>query len=394
MTWPPSPLVLLGAGASAEAGVPPSFAMTRSLIEKIDERFDRISHALNFVCATLIGYDGAAGISPFENLDVERVFAAVQLLAERHDLEVTPFVSAWHPKVDELDRTLAGRRPASLTKRFRAALDEHSDLKLARVLGEAIDARTSTRATGQVYEELAGHMIDALRIFIYTDAGQTTYLRPLIERAAEPGGLTVATLNYDLTVEQAATAHGVQCDTGIAHWLSEGRWSWAEEGVRLIKLHGSHDWSWGFEERRDGYLPHREMHVGSVNADLEPVLVFGQRAKLQADGPFLSLLGEFERLLAESRSLIVIGYSFRDEHVNEVIRRWTAEDAARTIVVVDPNWPEDFPSSSDDFRVLLDRHLMPSPFIRGGPTFEPRLSVLRHQCSDALELFRSPHPFA
>lgn len=37
-------------------------------------------------------------------LDVERVFAAVELLAERLELEVTPFVSSWLAAVDSWDQ--------------------------------------------------------------------------------------------------------------------------------------------------------------------------------------------------------------------------------------------------------------------------------------------------
>ena len=69
-----------------------------------------------------------------------------------------------------------------------------------------------------------------------------------------------------------------------------------------------------------------------------PAVIFGQRGKLRAEGPFLSLLAEFERQLSNAGRLVVIGYSFRDDHVNEIIRRWTADDIARQITVVDPDW--------------------------------------------------------
>ena len=89
-----------------------------------------------------------------------------------------------------------------------------------------------------------------------------------------------------------------------------------------------------------------------------PALVFGEGAKLQAKGPFLGLLAEFERHLASPTQLVVIGYSFRDIHVNEVIRRWTAQDTSRTILVVDPEWPERFPNPKD-FRRELNAYLIP-----------------------------------
>lgn len=117
-------------------------------------------------------------------------------------------------------------------------------------------------------------------------------------------------------------------------------------------------------------------------------MVFGQRGKLRAEGPFLGLLAEFEKQLAVASRLIVIGYSFRDDHVNELIRRWIAEDIDRTILVVDPAWPEHFNQRSDDFRSELNRHLVP-PTWKEQPTFAPRLEVWREPCSVALEKLAS-----
>src|SRR5262245_62067354 len=99
-------VVLLGAGASKEAGVPLSFEMTRALVERLssDSVPPEAGKALSFVCGELMAYDASQGGNPYEGLDVERVFAAVELLARRRELEVTPFVSAWHPAVDVWDR--------------------------------------------------------------------------------------------------------------------------------------------------------------------------------------------------------------------------------------------------------------------------------------------------
>src|SRR4051794_14340700 len=79
--------------------------MTEALVRGINEQRGATSaQGLHFVCGALIMHDAAKGLNPFRGLDVERVFAAVELLAERSDLEVTPFVSAWHPAVNEWDR--------------------------------------------------------------------------------------------------------------------------------------------------------------------------------------------------------------------------------------------------------------------------------------------------
>jgi hypothetical protein len=66
-------------------------------------------------------------------------------------------------------------------------------------------------------------------------------------------------------------------------------------------------------------------------------MVFGQGSKLRSDGPFLAMLVEFDRMLAETEWLTVIGYSFRDDHINAALTRWLNGDRAQRISVIDPS---------------------------------------------------------
>jgi hypothetical protein len=54
-------------------------------------------------------------------------------------------------------------------------------------------------------------------------------------------------------------------------------------------------------------------------------VIFGAGNRLRPDGPYLDLYREFKDVLAEDRQVIVIGYSFRDAHVNEAVCRWVLE---------------------------------------------------------------------
>lgn len=228
-------------------------------------------------------------------------------------------------------------------------------------------------------------MLARLRELVATTPKDVSYLTPLAE-AGRSNGLTIATLNYDLSIEQSAEAMGVPFATGVEGWLRTGRWIWPPDGIRLLKLHGSIDWIWAETQDRPGHLPQREIfleHELEESHDWQPALVFGQRGKLRADGPFLSLLGELETLMSEARRLVIIGYSFRDDHVNEIIQRWSAEDIARTITVVDPHWPENFYGDTrGEFRATMSQHLNPPE--HGTVEFSPRLRVIRERCSAAL----------
>jgi hypothetical protein len=213
-----------------------------------------------------------------------------------------------------------------------------------------------------------------------------------VREAHRLGKLAIATLNYDLSIEQAAQADDVPVETGIDYWIKTGRWSWPDEGIRLLKLHGSINWFFA-EQKAPGHLPRDVVEVTEQSRDpRRPALLFGQRGKLQAEGPFLGLLAQFESELASAHQLVVIGYSFRDNHVNDVIRRWTAEDIDRRILVIDPCWPRTFsqemPGTVSDFRTQLHTHLAGNA-TRGLPA---RVLVWRIRCSDALRKLRDGPP--
>jgi hypothetical protein len=388
-------VVLLGAGASKEAGVPTTFDATAELVRQVGSHPTPWANALHFVCAQLMAHDAATeGANPYsDRLDVERVFAAIELLAERRTLEVTPFVASWQPGVDAWDGSPPG--PIRFAQDYEQAIgNAHPGAAMSRVIHEQIQASKRGRSLS-VYHELAERMLQALRRLV-TTTGDVSYLMPLVEAGRAPGGLTIATLNYDLTVEQAAEAAGVPLTTGISEWMTHDRWDWPRDEIRLLKLHGSIDWAWDKLTSAPSRLEQSLVDVSDSPADdpRPPALVFGHRAKLRAQGPFLGLLAEFERQLAEKDRLIVIGYSFRDDHVNEILRRWINERRRRKVLVVDPAFPQRR-SVPPNFRSELLDALTDRWSESLGPPIEEdrwrsrsdkdRLRVWRAQCSTALQ---------
>jgi SIR2-like domain len=387
-------VVLLGAGASKEAGVPTTHEMTKALVDRISEgplARRHQSSALNFVCATISAYDAATkGSNPYDSLDVERVFAAVELLAERRELEVTPFVASWLAAVDAWDQAQP-HGMAFFDNNLQRAILEGRGGSARKLITDLITSVTGSHSTGATYRQLARWMLTELRELVAVTPEQLGYLEPLVEQGARNGGLTIATLNYDLAIEGAAELRGAHVSTGMREWIETSRWTWPDSGIRLLKLHGSIDWFWTQLPAGEGEMPQRVVltpdvtneDAGTSVRELGPGLIFGQRGKLRAGGPFLSLLAEFENQLAGASRIIVIGYSFRDDHVNELIRRWIADDTSRTILVVDPVWPSPGPYPSDDFRIELSRYLVPPR--RTPDAFKARLIVWKKTCGQALQ---------
>ena len=83
-----------------------------------------------------------------------------------------------------------------------------------------------------------------------------------------------------------------------------------------------------------------------------PALVFGLGSKLRSDGPFLAMLVEFDRLLASTEWLTIVGYSFRDDHINAALTRWM-NGSARRLSVIDPDIEMKRPGSDGDSRYLI-----------------------------------------
>jgi hypothetical protein len=220
------------------------------------------------------------------------------------------------------------------------------------------------------------------------DAGRFTYLTPLFELSKRQGVLTVVTLNYDCSVEGLGKLLGVPIDIGMPDADSAGDWAWTgEEGIRLLKLHGSMDWSIDHRAQLPGRLP--EVIVVRSEQPLvdrrEPAIVFGQRGKLRAEGPFLNLLHEFDTSLMTAQHLVVVGYSFRDEHVNECVRRWINRDEERHITVVDPAFSPElnlYPSAS--FASQLATNLVARDLPTRPADFASRLTVIRQTAQDGL----------
>jgi SIR2-like domain len=175
------------------------------------------------------------------------------------------------------------------------------------------------------------------------DRSKVAYLAPLIELGRRQGSLTIATLNYDRSIENAAELLGEPCDTGIETWLTQGALTWPDNGLRLLKLHGSIEWVAEPPGTTAGELPTQRIRKVTGAEEKQwyeaPALVFGEAGKLRSEGPYLELLLGWSSQLQRADRLLVIGYSFRDDHVNEVIARWFNTDQNRRIVVVDPSDP-------------------------------------------------------
>lgn len=386
-----SEMVLLGAGASVEAGVPDTYGMTRKIAElfRNDVEMKRYSPVISFVVGGLLFQQGVKGEDPLRlGVNVEELFNAVQLLAERNTLEVAPLVGSWHARVQELDRarlpelhfdrvyrlihgelinkmlsalsyspsgandrTNVGRFIENWLNRLKGS-SSFGGYDFDRELKDAFE-RMNRPGDGAIFSKTAESMIRVLAKIVWIDKGErAAYLKPLVSLVDTQARLTVATLNYDNSIEQLTQSASVPCTTGIDAWSRTGSFEPNSSGICLIKLHGSIDWALDCDQSsEDRPMPHsviRQVDVTEFEKSrFRPAVVFGQRNKLTAEGPFLDLLRAFQHELSRSDILTVVGYSFRDDHVNEYISQWLNQSRERKMRIINPQFDHNLSSYAE-----------------------------------------------
>lgn len=173
-------------------------------------------------------------------------------------------------------------------------------------------------------------ILDTLRDRHHRPQYDPSYLAKLADFIPNRGRLDVFTLNFDLCVEDAFKAHDTDVATGFR--CTDGKWSprlfHSGTGINLYKLHGSLNWCLG-PLQHDGYRPLTE--VWPPDWSREGEFLLGPGPKLQHDDPFVTLYSELHKALRRAKACVVIGYSFRDEHIKGPLH----EASRRGMTVID-----------------------------------------------------------
>lgn len=329
-------MFLLGAGASVDAGLDSSVGLTKAIAEHLGRGGFRSSagQLLHAVIGAMIQHDAGGGGNAFVVPDVERVFSAVTDLKRRDTLDISAFVERWNRSLD------AATGPSGLSeswaREFRESLSGESagDTELQAVFERGVSALTEPTSSS-LFADLEQRMRMALVQVLKVDPEEVSYLNPMVSSTDLHA---VATLNYDLSVETACARIGLSVDTGLDRWRGGYDWEWAlDADVRLLKLHGSLDYVLNTARPTSRRMPIE--HLESVGNEIgaNPALVFGLGSKLRSDGPFLAMLVELDKLLAETDWLSIVGYSFRDDHINAALTRWMNSDVAHRLSVINPD---------------------------------------------------------
>lgn len=299
-------VVLVGAGASADAGVPTAQQLHATLATRLPPMY------LNL--ANLLFKD--------EPVDVERLFRVLEFLrAIELDARSTQPLLPTSERPEQLD-------VARLVKEWHPDLQQH----LATQRGAA-----GPSPMGQLIDQLWIELCELL--WIGTPVGRNLgYLAYMLHAMA---GGTIVTLNYDNSFERANQIGVAQRVNSSPYPVASAPSPWPDEQqpTRLIKLHGSLSWQYVtgndgrvFESPVDDVLSRVNVWRNKLHSVMPPAVIFGAGNKLRPDGPFLDLFMEFKLALTNAERLIVIGYGGGDAHVNTLIQEWvSSRDGPRLV---------------------------------------------------------------
>lgn len=166
-------------------------------------------------------------------------------------------------------------------------------------------------------------------------------IKKLLQRPVNLRRINLFTTNYDLAFEYAFDNAGIHCINGFSGFqrrcfrpetydydvyypgqTTSGKVHRAEKVIRYYKLHGS--LSWVYREPDEGNLYGiEEVSIENGKPDNELVIYPCATKKTFAlDLPYSELFRYFSHSIKQSQSvLFCIGYSFNDEHINDIIHQ-------------------------------------------------------------------------
>jgi len=287
-------IILIGAGCSADAGIPTSFKMNKNLEDLIqhDSQWRQFKELYYFLKSSILYADGIGGV--YENrFDIERLVNVLNELQKKENSILYPFIGSWNPRLLEL----AGY-----------------DFKILK----------------EFKEKILETLKDWVQLEDYSNA---LYYENFFRLQYECNfSLRIFSLNYDLCFEKnlpgSKDLERGFGDNKVWDWRRFERSEHYEPNIYLYKLHGSIDW-----ERRES--------EGNIVKEVDkipkiPDLIFGTNYKLQYIDPYLFYAYELRKFSLEAKLILTIGYSFRDEHINGILFQALKADKERKIMIVSP----------------------------------------------------------
>ena len=210
---------------------------------------------------------------------------------------------------------------------------------LIKKIEEAIFNCLNVNSTDDEYEKVLG---------IY----QKFYKRMAL-RNKDHSRICVFTTNNDLFNERALDSQNIHYINGFTGGLNRffnpalfnysmskrmdtsiDKFEPIENLIYLYKIHGSINWIEDNELNSNTYFKIRELVEPNIEANNVLIYPTPLKQNKSLGSPYVDLFREFQHKMLEPNTvLFVIGYSFSDEHVNDIIYRALATNSTMNLVI-------------------------------------------------------------
>lgn len=273
-------IMLLGAGASCDAGMFNSFQMIAEIEKKLDAEWADYKGLYNYIQSSHFHLERIKGVPAKEIIfNIENLVSLLETIIKISvkDLDVYPFVGSW-------EKELVAVTGNNFT---------HAENFKKKILSKLKDEWLSPAD----FKRLSSY---------YKKLKETNYTYPL----------KIFSLNYDMCIEENLQSDTIAVERGFSE---EKLWDYrnydleseAPRDFYLYKLHGSLDWIRD-EEKRLTYVD----LVQRTDAN-QMEIIFGVQNKLQSYDPYLFYFYAFREASFEAELIIASGYGFMDKHIND-----------------------------------------------------------------------------
>lgn len=122
--------------------------------------------------------------------------------------------------------------------------------------------------------------------------------------------------------------------------------------INYYKLHGSLDWA----RMSDGTIVKiKNDNDSDENIEIKPFLIFGHGVKIYTVEPFFNLLEEFRKSLNKKNYFVIVGYSFFDPHINNLIFNELSLHQEKIMFIINPKITENISVKNKDNDVYFEK---------------------------------------
>ncbi|MCX7874653.1 MAG: SIR2 family protein [Melioribacteraceae bacterium] len=324
-------LIFTGAGFSKPAGCKLSFEMLKDLENKSNDENSKIfttseRKAIKFILSCLDyqaryrTLESNGKYSYFPN--IEEFAQLLRRIRNRENLLPYPVTGNWSDKITMIEQ----------------------DFKI-EVQNPEKDIWSS------IEDKIKDH---CYKEWLSNDNSNKEYLNPLkeyLKKLRNNQKIEIFTLNNDLVLENFFSDENSLYTGFVSNkWVGFERENIDDDTfnasrINYYKLHGSMDWI----RLSDGsIIKNQNNSFDESNIEISPFLIFGHGTKIYTIDPFFSLLEYFRLSLRKKKYFFIVGYSFFDPHINNLLFYELSINPDKFMLIINPKIIDDL--NDEDFK--------------------------------------------